>query len=205
MWEAAEGSSGSEAIRQRLRSQLEDVVAGVNGASIVPSGVSNSVLTECLREFAAAAPGRPSVDGRVVYRDGSRGPDFPLGQTRFRVGARPDRVLRFALLSIRHTEMDAEVDGAWLRNTAVSRPRPAGDTDQFVYETSLAQLRCLTTAGPLTIYMHQTGLETAVLGFYRAVARTLMYGFDGLAVVPCYFRMRRDGSQHFVEGTPWTV
>ena len=83
--------------------------------------------------------------------------------------------LRFALLSIRHTEMDAVVDGAWLRNAEISRPRPAAQTDDLVYETSLRQLDELCRSERhVRLYMYQTGLETAVVGFYRALANHLL-------------------------------
>jgi hypothetical protein len=77
--------------------------------------------------------------------------------------------LRFALLSIRHTEMDAVVHGAWLRNAEVSRPMPAAQTDDLVYEISRTQLLELTSGGSrrVRIHLYQTGLETAVVGFYK--------------------------------------
>jgi hypothetical protein len=141
-------------------------------------------------------------------RDGSAGPPFPLrGTPLVESPGRPGRQLSFALLSIRHTEMDIEVDGAWLRNTVVSRVRPAGDTDRIVYELSLGQLRSLIKDGPVTIEMHQTGLETAVVGFYRAVITMfaeLHHRPGSLVVVPKYFKSGADGgAPRFSEGTPW--
>jgi hypothetical protein len=207
-WEAADGAAGRRAVLQRFRAQVASAAAGEAGAFISPSGVSNSVLTDVLREYAVPVAGKPHVLADVTYRDGSAGPPFPLrGTPLVESSARPDRFLSFALLSIRHTEMDIEVDGAWLRNTVVSRVRPAGDTDRVVYELSLGQLRSLTKDGPLTIFMHQTGLETAVVGFYRAVITVLAelgHRPGWLAVVPMYFKSGAHGSApHFSEGTPW--
>lgn len=207
-WEATGGAAGRRAVLQRFRAQVASAAGGAAGASISPSGVSNSVLTDILREYAASKAGQPPVLADVVYRDGSAGPPFPLRSAPLvESPGRPARQLSFALLSVRHTEMDVEVDGAWLRNTVVSRVRPAGDTDRIVYELSLAQLRSLTKDGPLTIYMHQTGLETAVVGFYRAVV-TVLAELDhppgSLVVVPKYFKSGADnGSPHFSEGVPW--
>jgi len=152
----------------------------------------------------------------VVYRDGSSGPPFPLRGTLMndaRSAAErslPERRLSFSLLSIRHTEMDVEVDGAWLRNTVVSRVRPAGDTDRIVYDISLAQLRTLLEDGPVTVSIYQTGLETAVVGFYRAVLavfREPAYNSGALAIVPMFFTAGADADQspRFLEGTPWQV
>jgi hypothetical protein len=208
-WEAAGGATGRRAVLQRFRAQVLSAAAGEPGASISPSGVSNSVLTDILREYSAPQAGQPPVLAKVAYRDGSAGPPFPLrGTPLVESPERPARQLSFALLSIRHTEMDIEVDGAWLRNTVVSRVRPAGDTDRIVYDLSLGQLRSLTKDGPLTIHMYHTGLETAVVGFYRAVVAVL--GEPGhrpgaLVVVPRYFRSGVSGNEtpHFSEGTPW--
>jgi hypothetical protein len=209
VWRARGGAGGRRAVLQRFRAQVASAAASEPGASISPSGVSNSVLTDILREHAVPRTGQPPVLANVVYRDGSAGPPFPLRSTPLVDGGdRPDRQLSFALLSIRHTEMDIEVDGAWLRNSVVSRVRPAGDTDRIVYELSLGQLRSLTQGGPLTIYMHQTGLETAVVGFYRAVL-TMLAELDhrpgALIVVPKYFQsgVGDESSPHFSEGAPW--
>jgi hypothetical protein len=208
-WEVTGGAAGRRAVLQRFRAQVASAAVGKARASISPSGVSNSVLTDILREYAVPKAGQPPVLADVVYRDGSAGPPFPLRSTPLVESPdRPARRLSFALLSIRHTEMDIEVDGAWVRNTLVSRIRPAGDTDRIVYELSLAQLRSLTEDGPLTIYMHQTGLETAVVGFYRAVV-TVLAELDhrpgSLVIVPKYFKssVGDDGTPHFSEGAPW--
>jgi hypothetical protein len=111
-------------------------------------------------------------------------------------------VLSFSLLSIRHVALDALVDGAWLRNREVSRPRPAGDTDEFAYRQSVAQLDRLCAAGPTTIVMYQTGLDTAIVGFYRAVTERLAAGGGTkLMVLPMYFR----GDEPYEPGRPWRV
>ncbi|MBM7804190.1 hypothetical protein JOD57_000027 [Geodermatophilus bullaregiensis] len=219
-WEAFDDRGrplfGTAAIAARFRQQAQAAVDGEDGAALSPSGVSNRVLTEGLREFVAQA-GTPAWVP-VIYRDGSAGPAFPLRSVALRdeipVGWRTHR---FALLSIRHTEMDVEVDGAWFRNTDISRPRPAGQTDELAYKLSQTQLTKVCESGPALIYLYQTGLDTAILGFYRAVTEHLMSRPDSLAVVPMFFRRRREGAavdrsvggyepqSTFVEGTPWTI
>jgi hypothetical protein len=195
-------SRGSRAaMRERFRQQVAAALAGESGeaAMLRPSGITNSVLTETLREFVERGDQKP-VFIPVRYRDGSFGPDFPLRSAALAAVAPSGwRRLRFTLLSIRHVEMDALVDGAWLRNTKVSQPRPAGQTDALVYDSSLRQLRTLTADGPVLLEMYQTGLDTAVVGFYRAVTRHLIERPGTLAVRPFYY----SDSGGFEEGSLW--
>jgi hypothetical protein len=98
--------------------------------------------------------------------------------------------------------MDVEVDGAWLRNREISLPRARAQTDELAYQQSMEQLQLLGAEAPTTLYMHQTGLETANVGFYRAVIdyHTGRLGHP-IAVVPNYFA----GKAAFASGTPWTI
>jgi hypothetical protein len=198
----SEALAPGAAMGERFKDQLERAVnqPGAPDAVIRPSRITNSVLTETLRRYAAADGESGVLETPVVYQDGSRGPSFPLRSVRL-TETKPAgwRELRFTLLSIRHVEMDLAVDGAWLRNARVSQPRPAGLTDELVYTTSLQQLEAVSQDGPVLIFMHQTGLETAVVGFYRAVLRHLMRAPGSVVVMPCYFR----GAGRFEEGTPW--
>ena len=197
-WAADDGVSGRQAVEARFRAQLDEAIAsaerGEPARPIAPSGVQNGVVTEILREYAEAVPGTAPVPVPVEYRDGSRAA-HPLALRSLKLvaelGAAPaDGLdLHFALLSIRHTEMDAVVHGAWLRNAEISRPRPAAQTDDLVYEQSRTQLLELTSRGlrPVRIHMYQTGLETAVVGFYRAVVDHLLEHEGTVAVQPMYF------------------
>jgi hypothetical protein len=215
-WAADEGVVGRQAVTARFRAQLESVLSGDAGSAVSPSGVSNSILTEVLREFVSRMDG-PRVDAPVVYRDGSAAEPFPLRSLPLADKAPLfDRTMRFALLSIRHAEMDVAVDGAWLRNTEVSRVRPAGETDRVVYEISRRQLRQLAASESTLIYLYQTGFETAVMGFYRALVQQLLDQPNSIAVVPMFFRRITRGDarrtiagyeqqSHFSEGKPWTL
>ena len=220
-WRAEGDVSGSRAVEQRFRSQLEAVIAGASseartrGDSMNPSGVNNRIITETLRKYVGGS-GDTQVDAAVTYRDGSEASNpFPLRCVPLLdslPGTEPDLALRLALLSIRHTEMDPVVDGAWLRNAEVSRPRPAALTDDFVYETSRTQLAYLTDSGriSLLLHMYQTGLDTAVVGFYRAVVGHLLEFPYSLSVVPMFFAsgQSRPGlttNAPFRAGTPWTM
>jgi len=186
-------------------------------AFVEPSGVSNAILTETLRQYVTMSGER--VDAPVRYQDGSLGRPFPLRSLSL-ADTVPSmgRELRLAMLSIRHTEMDVEVDGCWFRNFNISRPRPAGETDQLAFETSQKQLESVLASGPLLIRLYQTGLETAVVGLYRAVVHQLLTAPGSVAVVPMYFRhppRLPDGAvpdpavpmqaSYFAEGKPWAT
>jgi hypothetical protein len=193
-----------DAVRERFDHLLRLALSGSTKgeACIQPSGVANSALTEGLREHVHHRGGQPRVDVPVVYRDGSKGPPFPLRALSVS-DQKPEgwASLRLTLLSIRHVEMDHLVDGAWLRNAKVSRPRPAGLTDTAVFETSRRQFRLLAKDPPTLLYLYQTGLEPAILGFYRALVHELLNRPGSVAVVPCYYN--RDGS--FSEGRVWAT
>jgi len=187
---------GRDLVTARFREQLEAALAEPGkdrSSALSPSGIHNRVLTEVLRRYVDRQ-GHDPVSVPVVYRDGSKAEaDFPFRcldlTDRLRDRSELDLELRLTLLSIRHTEMDPVVDGAWLRNAEVSRPRPAAQTDDFVYHTSGSQLEVLTNGGTRTVRLHifQTGLETAVVGFFRAVTEFLVRHPGRLEVVPRFY------------------
>ena len=102
---------------------------------------------------------------------------------------------------MRHPEMDADVDAAWLRNREISQVRPAAETDSIVFEHTAVQLLELAKLGPRIVWLYQTGLEPAIVGFYRALVEHLRDHPGTVAVAPCYFR--HDG--RFEEGSPWVT
>lgn len=215
--EAPDGISSKKAVALRFKGQIQATLEDRESpAFIEPSGVSNSVLTETLRDFVTLGGG-DRVNAPVRYQDGSVAEPFPLRSLTL-LNAMPDypRLLRLALLSIRHTEMDVEVDGCWLRNFDISRPRPAAETDQLAFQLSQTQLATLTQQGPLLIHLYQTGLDPAVVGFYRAVVHQLIDAPGSVAVLPKYFRHPpppKDDDpaatvtqvSYFAEGKPWAV
>lgn len=228
-WDS-DGLRGREAVEARFRAQLAAAVGGAGGdrVAVSPSGIQNAVVTEALREFVASEPGSARVDASVEYRDGSRSAHpFPLRALPLR-GQLPaaSLELRFALLSIRHTEMDAVVDGAWLRNAEVSWPREAGQTDDFVYDITRVQLAELCRGeSHVRLSVYQTGLETAVVGFYKALTDHLLRSPRSVSVQPMYYEApaqprngkrdkHQDRSPHrpaagqgtlFRRGTPWAM
>ncbi|MGO8967059.1 MAG: hypothetical protein ACLQGN_26535 [Mycobacterium sp.] len=202
-WRSTGEMPGQE-VRERFEYLISSALADSGGdeAAILPSGVSNTVLTEALRRHAHAEPDARRIDLPVRYRDGSHGPWFPLRALAM-TDQTPEnwRQLRFTLMSIRHVDMDAIVHGAWLRNSRVSQRRPVGLTDQIVFETSRQQLRRLDPRVPTVIHIYQTGLEPAIVGFYRAVVWHLIEHPKSIAVIPYYFQ----GGTRFVTGTTWAT
>lgn len=214
-WRSQTDAKGLAAVVERFERQCADAVAGTGATPprICPSGIGNSVLTEVLRKYVAReGDSDAAVSVPVEYRDGSRPRRFPFRAIPLRpdIGGDHSLELRISLLSMRHVEMDVTVDGAWLRNAEVSKNRKIAETDEYVFQTSLAQLRALTDDGrrSVRIDMYQTGLEAAVIGFYRALAEHLVAHPGSVSVIPVYFRSastrRRGSSGGYVRGTPWS-
>jgi hypothetical protein len=166
-------------------------------------------ITEVLHGFVFVPTTSPiqSLPLRVVYVDGSEARPFPLfclssaDRHTLQLETAP---LRVALMSMRHLELDPEIDFCWFRNRDVSRTRTLAETDQFCYESTLTQLRDSLALGDLVIHLYHTGLEPAVLGFYRGVIEVLCQlhaqkSERRLAVVPFYYR----GGKNYRAGTIW--
>lgn len=166
-------------------------------------------ITEVLHEFVfmqASSEIQP-LPLRVVYVDGSEARPFPLFSFSniVRYADFPEIApLRVALMSMRHLELDPEIDFCWFRNRDVSRTRTLAETDQFCYEATLTQLRDCLELGDLVIHLYHTGLEPAVIGFYRGVVEVLcklhvQKPERRLAVIPFYYR----GGKNYQAGTIW--
>lgn len=201
VWESAEGTSPKEAVAERFRASLAAAIGhpglrdgSEDEPSIDPKGVVNSVLTKELRaavDVTSASQGS-RVDIRVRYLDGSEARRFPTHALRLAdAPVSGAEEFRFALLSIRHTEMDAVVDGCWLRNYDISRNRPDADTDGVVHDMTRDQLDHLTSHGPVHLQLFQTGLEPAIVGFYRALVGHLIDRPGSVSVKPMFFVNRR--------------
>jgi hypothetical protein len=144
---------------------------------------------------------------RVVYVDGSEATPFPVFglMAIHNDGARPAIApLRVALMSMRHLELDPEIDFCWFRNRDVSRTRTLAETDRFCFDTTLSQLHDSLALGDLEIHLYHTGFEPAVLGFYRGVVQVLrelriQRSSRRLVVIPFYYR----GEANYQAGTIW--
>lgn len=190
-WDSG-GQRGRKAVEARFRAQIVEALSETTArrTSISPSGIQNPVVTEILREFVEQTHATSRMDVSVEYRDGSRAM-HPLALRALPLKAQlppASLELKFTLLSIRHTEMDAVVHGAWLRNAEVSRPRPAAQTDDLAYDVSRRQLEELCRGEThVRLHMYQTGLETAVVGFYKALTDHLLAKPRSVSVQPMFY------------------
>jgi hypothetical protein len=197
----------------RLHAEVEAAVrqaavaADGRGGKVNASSQPHEVTTDVLGHWVRQRPpeeARAPLSVRVVYADGSEAAPFPACRLNGRTPPSGGRVLKFALMSMRHLDLDRVVDMAWYRNREVSQSRALADSDAFCFAYSLAELKALSVlAGPdraVTVHMYHTGFEPACIGFYRAVAAVLAadeaYGAGWardlppgwLSVVPHYFQ-----------------
>lgn len=127
------------------------------------------VITQVLNEFVYQAE-RTSAAIRVVYGDGSESEPFPLyglgapGASNTEAMQRANK-LRVSLVSIRHPDQDLIVDLAWFLNQRVSSSRAFAETEFFCYEKTLQALEQIKK--PIFIHLYQTGLQPAIMGFFR--------------------------------------
>ncbi|TDA67629.1 MAG: hypothetical protein D9V45_01840 [Chloroflexi bacterium] len=202
------GRSAYLILREQVMKAIDHARGGLS-AEVNFSNQPHEIITEVLNEFITTGNSLASKPTyiQVVYTDGSRGRPFPLmciptregEDAHYFQGATPFRI---ALLSMRHLALDHDVDMAWFRNREVSKARAFGETDEFCYKQTIQQLQESRQEGSLLIHMYQTGLQPAVLGFYRAVIEEMLEregNNNHLMVVPFYFRR----SGRYVEGKHW--
>lgn len=189
-------------LRKQIREALQTGEAVTFG-----NQAPHDVITQVLHEFVFVPPGSATrtISLRVAYADGSEATPFPLFCL-----PQPDtsnisteNVLRVALMSMRHLELDSEIDFCWFRNREVSRTRTLAETDQFCFDTTVEQLKDSLQLGDLTIEVFHTGFEPAVIGFYRGLVQILLnlqkQAMSRLIVIPFYFR----GNDGYQSGSIW--
>jgi hypothetical protein len=167
----------------------------------------HDVIAEVLHQFVYVPSGElpQPVQLRVIYADGSEAAPFPL----FCLAAPPDGTptganpLRVALMSMRHVELDVDIDFCWFRNREVSRTRTLAETDEFCQTATENQLDESLALGDLALHLYHTGFEPAVIGFYRALVHRLSFlrnsSGPSLVVTPYYFR----GREGYQAGSTW--
>ncbi len=200
-------TSGEEAMKQRLGAWIEDALE--SDSTVNASNQSHVITTEVLAKYVMANQARHDQKQkiRIVYGDGSEARPFPLRclSNKCLAAANEDAVLSIGLISIRHLEMDHAIDFAWFRNQETSRGGSSAETDEYCYQKSLEQLFDLQqsySGKHLTLRMYHTGLEPAVVGFYRAVVTSLRDAEPNqhwLRVIPSYFL----GENRYQSGMHW--
>lgn len=203
-----EGEDASQILRDQITRALQNSREG-KSCAVNFSNQPHNVITEVLSEFIYSDTGKPKKPTyiQVIYTDGSQAEDFPLqclpeqGKKEF------DRLskitpLRASLLSMRHLEMDDKVDISWFRNREVSKSRAFSETDQFCYLETKRQLEETRKTEAFVLHLYQTGLQPAIIGFYRALTEELLHRAKrppNLMVVPFYFR----GKSGYKQGKAW--
>lgn len=154
-----------------LRGQVRTAVATGEPLS-VGMQAKHDVLTEVLRELHDPTARRGAM--RIVYAtEASEGEPFRFGPLPAS-GAYRGESVHLGLMSIRHTELDAEVSGYWFRNRLVSVPgRSQADSEAHCYRDTVPRLHALADRGVTDIFLTHTGYEPAAIGFYRAVAQVV--------------------------------
>jgi hypothetical protein len=163
----------------RLHDEVKAAVASTEarGGKVNASNQPHEVTTDVFGEWVKA-PGSPTRV-RIVYADASEAAPFPLRclAGRDRPSAQP-RIIRVALMSMRHLDIDRIVDMSWYRNREVSQSRSLAESDEYCFRYSIAELRKLhefsTSIGkPVRLEVFHTGFEPASVGLYRAVTAIL--------------------------------
>lgn len=194
--------SGKKHLQKVVRAQVQAAIDGAG--AFLGDGASHDVIVQSLAGSLYASSSAPGCEIPVMYRDNSVAEPFPLRSVVVRPGVGESVTIRAALLSMRHQALDAVVDFNWFRNKVVSQRRAHAATDTLCLQESRAQLSELAEAYPgkhLRIEMYQTGLQPAVIGFYRAVAERLINEPEPrLTVIPMFYL-----GQRFVPGRPWTA
>ncbi len=127
---------------------------------------------------------QPESQFCVLYSDGSEAKPFPLlSMQPYDDSWKPTREMHIALISMRHLELDQHVDFTWYRNVEVPSRGTAANADSYCYNATLEKferLYELMKNERLRIYLYHTGFQPAIIGFYRALTRTITHNQIGI-------------------------
>lgn len=201
------GSDGKKAfLYSVLISQIKSALERNEPVSF-GNRMPHDVITEALHQVVFVSQNKTLTPRflRVAYTDGSESEPFPV----LCLHEQPKqtdlnrRILRSALMSMRHFELDALIDFCWFRNRDVSKTRTLAETDSYCYKVTTQQLKESLDGGSLFLEMYHTGFEPAVLGFYRGVVWTLLDRTNRkesvLQVTPMYY----SGDDCYEPGQIW--
>jgi hypothetical protein len=172
--------------RSKLVRRIEMARRGNAGVAL---GSSRHIdLTKALRRFLHATDAQEPFKINLIYKDGSMGGDVRLRQLPKREEDERPVELCAALESCRHFDLDTAVDFCLLRNADVARREDATFSVQegIAYTRIRTSLEDLCGNEGLHLRLFHTGLEPAVMGFYRAVIDLLLAGRQ-LKVTPVFF------------------
>jgi hypothetical protein len=164
-------------------------------------------ITETLRRYSYKQDNQRENEWiKVVYGDGSEPEPFPLFTLnevdRSEIAETIDYPeLKVSLISMRHLEQDAFVNLAWFKNHQASRPQKFAETEKYCSEVTVAQLEELEK--PVKIRLYQTGLQPAVVGFFRGLVMWKLKHPDisqQVIVIPQYHNKSEDT---YEDGQVW--
>ena len=142
------------------------------------------------------------INIRFAYDDGSIGEKFPLFCLAPKRAPEGLPIIKAALISNRHFELDPEIDICIIRNSEISRREEASiaEQEQLSFEIAYKFLdEYLGKSKGLELHLYHTGLEPAVIGTYRAILEILRKSDskyrDKLIVIPKMFRGHKNGFQ----------
>jgi hypothetical protein len=194
-------------IANLLREQIQSCLRTKEPVSLAkfPSDVISEVLNEYI--FVPADKVIHSTGLRLIYSDGSEPPPFPIFCLRDLSETRElsyNNKIRAALVSYRHLENDPQIDLCWFRNREVTGQGLYSEIDKFCYRETIRQLDQHREVGTQAIDMFITGLQPALIGFYRGVVQKLIdlqrknLSRD-LVITPFYFQ----GKLSYQQGSSW--
>ena len=190
---------------EQINEGISITLLGKDYGKINLSNQPHSVITAAIWQAMYCEQVSP-IPLDILYTDGSQSENPLLVHNLSFPQDKPSQtlpILRASLLSMRHLEMDGIVDFAWFRNRDVSKSRSLADTDAYCYQETLRLLTALRYSGGATIYIYQTGLQPAVIGFYRALAANLNSHRQELPiiqVIPQFFNRHLNNYQ---SGKAW--
>jgi hypothetical protein len=183
--------------------------------SVNLSEVPHMVITQALHAMVYENPNK--VDGQpvsvnIIYTDGSQARPFLLFSLKPRGGEeikslREQKPIRIGMISQRHPEMDTMIQRYWFRNIEVSQSgMTSAEVDELCYQKTLRQLGDIYKYNkPSRMAFYQTGLQPALVGFWRAVVDLLKLEQGRtpvLEIIP-YFYDRRSRDNQYERGDRW--
>lgn len=159
---------------------LSETLLSAGTRPIPIGGQSHVALTRALHRAALLGSGQI----RLAYSDGTLGGPMPLGVLCSGETPRDLPVLRAALISNRHLDLDLDVDVCIFRNAVLSTGASFGEVERVAAEITREMLVALG-ARPLELHVVQSGFVPTVAGLYRAILTWFAEGHgEGLVVVP---------------------